>query len=94
MTIVKIAKISMYFMETKNQIFKEDTSMFKMIHLMILEDEREVDTLVKLAANHHLQALYKVGVYGTVRQHELYVIGWFWNYYRFTKELAPKKKDI
>lgn len=68
--------------------------MFKMIHLMILEDEREVDTLVKLAANHHLQALYKVGVYGTVRQHELYVIGWFWNYYKFTKELAPKKKDI
>lgn len=66
--------------------------MFKMIHLIVLEDERDVDTLIRLAANHHLLALYKVGVYGTVRQHELYVIGWFWNYYRFAKKLAHNKK--
>ncbi|MDD3204211.1 MAG: hypothetical protein PHS74_00530 [Lachnospiraceae bacterium] len=61
-------------------------------HLMILKDDSEVDSITKLAANHQLQCLYKIGVYGKEKQHELYIIGHFWNYSKFMKELSPKRK--
>lgn len=64
--------------------------MKKNYHVLILESETEVDLTVKIAANHRLQCLYKIGVYGKERQHELYVIGGTLNYYRFLKELKSK----
>lgn len=66
--------------------------MFRNYHMLVLKDPSEVDSLTKLAANHRLQCLYKIGVYGNEQQHELYVIGNFWRYQKFLKETRPKGK--
>ena len=66
--------------------------MFKKTHMVILDNDKNVDRILKLAANHHLHALYKIGVYGKERQDELYVIGRSSNYRAFKKELANINK--
>lgn len=66
--------------------------MFQKYRMIVLEDESEVDSLTKIAANHHLQCLYKIGVYGKEQQHELYLIGNSWKYQKFLKEARPKRK--
>lgn len=66
--------------------------MFRKHYMMILSDDEKVDIITKIAANHKLQCLYKIGVYGKERQHELYLIGKPWNYHEFMKELEPNKK--
>lgn len=67
--------------------------MFKPYHLMILDDGEMVDSITKIAANHGLQCLYKIGVYGKERQHELYIIGNLLNYWRFLRKLNREKLD-
>lgn len=66
--------------------------MFKKYHLIVLENGENVDFMTKIAANHQLKCLYKIGIYGKEQQHELYVIGKFWNYWGFKKELEPTKR--
>ena len=56
-----------------------------------MEDEKKVDSYMRIAANHHLHCLYKIGVYGNETQHELYVVGSFINYHKFLKELKQPK---
>lgn len=68
--------------------------MFRKYHMIVLNDENEVDPLTKLAANHRLQCLYKIGVYGKERQHELYVVGSFWEYQKFLRKARPKEKKV
>lgn len=62
--------------------------MFKKTHMMVLESEKNVDLIIKIAANNDLHALYKIGVYGKERQNEMYITGRPWNYHKFKKELA------
>lgn len=65
--------------------------MFGGWHMLVLEDDAKVDKYLRLAANHHLTGLYKVGVYGTERQHELFVKGAFWNYISFKLDIRETK---
>lgn len=65
--------------------------MFGRWHLIILDSNKEVDRLMLLAANHHLIAMYKIGVYGKELQNELYVKGSIWNYFIFRQAMKPKK---
>lgn len=66
--------------------------MFRNYHLMILENDSCVDLYTKIAANHGLQCLYKIGVYGEERQHELYIVGNLFHYRKFQKALKTEKK--
>lgn len=59
--------------------------------LMVLENDEHVDSYTRIAANHNLQCLYKIGVYGRERQHELYIVGKTSDYKKFLKELEQKK---
>lgn len=61
--------------------------MRKNYKMMILEDETKVDFLTKIAANYGLNCLYKIGVYGKERQHELYIVGNSRAYKKFQKEI-------
>ena len=63
----------------------------KKYHLMVLENDEYVDSYTRIAANHNLQCLYKIGVYGKERQHELYIVGKSSDYRKFLKELEQKK---
>ena len=56
---------------------------------VITSGEENIDSLMRLAANHNLSCLYKIGVYGKERQHELYVDGYPWDYHAFIKEAKP-----
>ena len=54
---------------------------------------RRCEPTVKIAVNNGLQCMYKIGVYGDVKQHEVLVYGTWWNYMRFKNELdKPRKK--
>lgn len=66
--------------------------MFGGWYLIILEDDRNIDRYMRLAANHNLVAMYKIGVYGSEMQNELYVKGWIWNYIAFRAAMKPNKK--
>lgn len=59
--------------------------------MIILESGEKVDALMKLAANKHLTCLYKVGIYGTETQHELYIKGSWLNRLSFKKELKESE---
>ena len=61
--------------------------MFKRWHLVVLESEDKVDSVVKMAAKHQLLCLHKIGVYGKERQHELYVVGKYIDWLNFKHEL-------
>lgn len=61
--------------------------MFKKTYCVVASSEKEVYRLMRIAANHHLYATYKIGVYGSERQHELFVTGSPWNYHKFMNEV-------
>ena len=61
--------------------------------VMVLENDRQVDLLMKVAANHRLHCLYKIGVYGRERQHELYLVGKKKDYKEFKKEIATLEDE-
>lgn len=67
--------------------------MFKKTYMLILDTEKNVDLVMKIAANNDLCALYKIGVYGKERQHEMHITGSILNYYKFKRELANANKD-
>lgn len=54
--------------------------------MVIVPDDTQVDELQKIAANCGCAILYKIGVYGSVRQHELYVTGRWADRKRFMRE--------
>ena len=58
-------------------------------YIVIVETEEEAYRLMKTAIRHKLYAAYKIGVYGSERQHELFVTGKTLNYYKFMR--AHKK---
>ena len=55
--------------------------------MIILPDETKVDSLMRLAANHNVHCLYKIGVYGHEQQHELYIQGSWLNRFRFKRAM-------
>lgn len=57
------------------------------MYLVTEENEDRVDKITMLAANHRLTVLHKIGIYGKIKQHELYLSGRRWDYLRFRKEL-------
>lgn len=59
--------------------------------MVILQDEKKVDALMKMAANKHLSCLYKIGVYGTEIQHELFIKGSWLNRWSFKKEVKESE---
>ena len=63
--------------------------MFKKIYeeFMILESEERVDEMMKLAYNYQLSCVYKIGVYGKVRQHEIFLRGTKRDIRRFIKDV-------
>ena len=62
--------------------------MFEKTYCVTARSEKEVYRLMRIAANHHLYGAYKIGVYGSERQHELFLTGRPWNYRKFTKEVS------
>ena len=54
-------------------------------YLVVLEGSNVVDSAVKRAADFNVQALYKIGVYGKEKQHELFISGSFLNCHRFMR---------
>lgn len=66
--------------------------MFKKIYCMALDSAEDVEPTVKIAVNNGLQCMYKIGVYGDVKQHEVLVYGTWWNYMRFKNELDKPRK--
>lgn len=62
--------------------------MFNKLYVVIGSSEADIYRLMRIATNHHLHATYKIGVYGGERQHELFVTGAPWNYYKFKNAIA------
>lgn len=60
--------------------------MFKKTYRVVANSEKEVYHLMRIAANHNLYGMYKIGVYGCERQHELFVTGSPRNYHKFVNE--------
>ena len=61
--------------------------MLKKHYVMVAKSEKDVYRLMRIAANHNLYGQYKIGVYGTERQHELFITGAPWNYRKFCNEV-------
>lgn len=61
--------------------------MFNKIYMVIVEDDKKVDKMLKIAANNHLYAAYKIGVYGAEKQHEIWIKGRPWNYHQFKEDI-------
>lgn len=62
--------------------------MFDKMYMVIGTSEADVYRMMRIATNHHLYATYKIGVYGAERQHELFVTGSPWDYYKFKRAIA------
>lgn len=54
-------------------------------YLVTLSGADVVDSAVKRAADFNVQALYKIGVYGKIKQHELFISGSRFNCHRFMR---------
>ncbi len=63
--------------------------MLKRFNLLVLTNDKNVNLLMKTASNFDLNCKYKIGIYGDVKQHELYVEGRLQNFKRFIDELEP-----
>lgn len=61
--------------------------MFRFTYLVVIRNEEDVYRAMKEAANYELECLYKIGVYGNLRQHELWIKGYPWDYRKFKKLL-------
>lgn len=61
--------------------------MFNKFYVIVAETEEDVSRMIRIATNHRLYVTYKIGVYGSERQHELCIIGKPWNYRKFKRAL-------
>lgn len=61
--------------------------MFNKLYVVVAETEEDVYRMIKIATNHHLYVTYKLGVYGSEHQHELFIIGKPWNYRKFKRAI-------
>ena len=61
--------------------------MFNKFHVVVAETEDDIYRMIRVATNYNLCVTYKIGVYGSERQHELYVFGKPWNYHKFKRAL-------
>lgn len=66
--------------------------MFKVRVVILGIEAKDMDSMIRMAANYNLQGLYKIGVYGSERQDELFIIGDIWNYYRFNRARKLKHR--
>lgn len=62
--------------------------MFNKLYVVIGSNEADIYRMMRIATNHHLHAMYKIGVYGGERQHELFVTGTPWDYRKFKNAIA------
>lgn len=68
--------------------------MLKKYYQVVISDEKHVDEYIKLAANNNLCALYKIGVYGKERQHELHISGKKMAYLKFMRDVKELEKKF
>lgn len=61
--------------------------MFRFTYLVVVRKEEDVYKAMMEAANYQLECVYKIGVYGTCHQHELWIKGLPWNYRKFREQL-------
>ena len=73
----------------KTDVYIGGINMIKRFNLLVLNDEKNVDEITKIAANYNLTCTYKVGIYGKEKQHELYICGNYLKYIKFIGELRP-----
>lgn len=66
--------------------------MYRNFHIMVLEENENVDTLIRLAANYNLHCMYKIGIYGSEQQRELFIFGKQWHFRKFCKELNARNE--
>ena len=66
-----------------------------MKRLLVVKNEEKANDVVRLASNYGLMAYYKIGIYlGAKKQHEVFVNGNRYNFYKFIKNLDPYIEDI
>ena len=65
--------------------------MLKNHYCVVANSEDEVYRLMRLAASYHLYGMYKIGVYGRERQHELFITGGPIKYRKFMKQVNSSK---
>lgn len=68
-------------------LYRRIINMFKVNRCVVARNEDDVYRLMRIASNHHLYGMYKIGVYGSECQHELFVTGKLWDYHRFLNEI-------
>ena len=66
--------------------------MYKNINSIILCSDKNVDQISSIAAKYDLVCLYKIGVYGNFKQHELEIIGPNRRYKKFIKDVKEMKE--
>lgn len=52
-------------------------------YMIALEDSSEVDSAIRDAVSYNVQVLYKIGIYGQEKQHELFLSGSWLNCHRY-----------
>lgn len=68
--------------------------MFEKLYVIVGKNEADIYRMMKIATFHSLRTTYKIGVYGTDRQHELFIITTPWRYRKFMKAISlPANKD-
>lgn len=65
--------------------------MFNKLYVIVADSEEDVYRMVRIATNNHLCVMYKIGVYGTERQHELFIMGKPWRYRKFKRDIKNYK---
>lgn len=68
--------------------------MLKKYYQVVIENEKHVDEYIKLAANNNLCALYKIGIYGKEKQHELHISGKRIGYLKFMRDVRELEKKF
>lgn len=61
---------------------------------LVLPNPLIVNDILKEAGNCNLKAEYKIGVYGEVKQDEIFIEGGFINWIRFLKNYDPLINDV
>lgn len=68
--------------------------MFEKVYVIVGKNEADIYRMMKIATFHSLRTTYKIGVYGTDRQHELFIVTTQWKYRKFMKAIAePTNKS-
>ena len=55
-------------------------------YMIVLDDEKEIDSCMRKAAFHRVQCLYKIGIYGKEKQHEIFIGGRLFDCLKFMAE--------